>query len=76
MCFKGASGKQGDIPEHVALYWYRELYQFLSFLRQETPFAKKGVATQISILKSQVITQVSTGFLTMFYVHRRYQDTC
>jgi hypothetical protein len=26
MCiFNGASGKPGDIPEYVALFWYREL---------------------------------------------------
>jgi hypothetical protein len=27
--FKGASGKPGDIPQYVALHWYREFYQSL-----------------------------------------------
>jgi hypothetical protein len=30
--FNGPSGKPGDIPEYVALHWYRELYQcFVSY---------------------------------------------
>jgi hypothetical protein len=54
MCFYGASGKPGDIPQYVALHWYKELYQCIRGIKMDT---NNSETTQGAVVPADLLQQ-------------------